>query len=289
MTSLLTFCFDVITVDTLLSGEKYTKAEMPVVLVTTPSSLLALVKQRQAKGTMRPLAETLKILILDEADLMFSFGYEEDVKSLCALMPPQYQAILVSATLSEEVQQLKGLMLHKPVVLKLEEPRVTGKLSQFYFICHKTDKLERFSINSAVLNSELPHASRQNILDTFNQGLVELLIATDEGLGGNQAIEEEEDEAELTSMDVQETAVKLEASGPRRSALRTSKTKDAEERVATPTCQAEEDEEVEEEEEEEEEEEDGEEVEEKATEQNQKGKQEERGQTAIVGDEDIGF
>ena len=31
-------------------------------------------------------------------------------------------------------------MLHKPVVLKMEEPRVTGKLSQFYFICHKTDK-----------------------------------------------------------------------------------------------------------------------------------------------------
>ena len=55
----------------------------------------------------------------------------------------------------------QGLMLHKPVVLKLEEPRVTGKLAQpgpqqrglqkyeetetmlrfrFYFVCHKTDK-----------------------------------------------------------------------------------------------------------------------------------------------------
>ncbi|CAJ1442766.1 unnamed protein product [Effrenium voratum] len=89
---------------------------------------------------MRPLADTLKIMILDEADLMFSFGYEEDVKSLCALMPPKYQAMLVSATLSDEVQQLKGLMLHKPVVLKLEEPRVTGKLSQFHYVCHKTDK-----------------------------------------------------------------------------------------------------------------------------------------------------
>ncbi|CAE7732441.1 dbp9 [Symbiodinium pilosum] len=225
VTSLLTFCFDVLTVDILLSGEKYSKAELPVMLVTTPSSLLALVKQRQARGAMRALSETLKVLILDEADLMFSYGYEDDVKALCALMPAKYQAMLVSATLSEEVEQLKGLMLHKPVVLKLEEPRVTGKLSQFYFICHKTDKyliiytllklqliqgktlifvqsveaayrlkilLERFSINSAVLNSELPHASRQNIIDSFNEGAVELLIATDEGLGGN----EEEDMAE---------------------------------------------------------------------------------------------
>merc|ERR1712039_442127 len=149
---------------------------------------------------------------------MFSFGYEEDMRSLCALMPSAYQAMLVSATLSEEVEQLKGLMLHKPVLLKLEEPRVTAKLSQFYFVCHKTDKylilytllklqlvsgktlmfvnsieaayrmkifLERFSINSAVLNSELPHATRQNIIQAFNQSLVELLIATDSGFQGS--------------------------------------------------------------------------------------------------------
>ena len=89
-------------------------------------------------------ARTLKVLILDEADLMFSYGYEDDagsrdsviipfnlrerqfakVKALCALMPPKYQvqslvgphqkqglcwqAMLVSATLSEEVEQLKA-------------------------------------------------------------------------------------------------------------------------------------------------------------------------------------
>jgi len=214
--ALLAFCYEVLTVEPLLSGQKYLKAELPTMLVTTPSSLLALTKQRH--GSMRPLSETLRIFVVDEADLMFSFGYEEDVKSLCAVMPSTYQAILVSATLSEEVEQLKGLMLHKPVVLKLEEPRVTGKLSQFYLVCHNDDKylilytllklelvqgktlmfvgsidaaykmkifLERFSINSAVLNAELPHASRQNIIQAFNQGVVSLLIATDKGFVGS--------------------------------------------------------------------------------------------------------
>merc|ERR1712039_22139 len=71
---------------------------------------------------------------------MFSFGYEEDMRALCAVMPSTYQAMLFSATLGEEIEELKGLMLHKPVVLKLEEPRVTGKLSQFYLRCHKDDK-----------------------------------------------------------------------------------------------------------------------------------------------------
>jgi ATP-dependent RNA helicase DDX56/DBP9 len=214
--SLLSFCFDVISAAALLSGEKYMKAELPTILVTTPSSLVLLLKQR--KSSMQPLASTLKTFIIDEADLMFSFGYEDDMRSLCAYMPSTYQAMLFSATLSEEVEKLKGLMLHKPVVLKLEEPRVTGKLSQFYLICHKDDKylivytllklqlisgktllfvksveaayrmkmlLERFSINCAVLNSDLPHNTRQDIIQSFNQNLVELLVATDSGLGAD--------------------------------------------------------------------------------------------------------
>jgi ATP-dependent RNA helicase DDX56/DBP9 len=158
--------------------------------------------------------------------------------------------MLFSATLSAEVEQLKGLMLHKPVVLKLEEPRVTGKLAQFYLRCHKDDKslilytllklqlisgktlmfvksveaayrmrmlLERFSINSAVLHAELPHNTRQDIIQAFNQSLVELLIATDSGFhddgdqddqseaedseDGDEEGEEAEDEEEEEEMD----------------------------------------------------------------------------------------
>merc|ERR1711920_1080228 len=161
-------------------------------------------------------------LIVDEADLMFSFGYEEDMRALCPMLPSTYQAMLVSATLSDEVKELKGLMLHKPAILKLEMPRVSGKLSQFYLKCHKDDKylilytllklqlvqgktlmfvksidaayrmkivLERLFINSAVLNAELPHATRQNILQAFNQSLIDLLIATDAGCAGMLADE----------------------------------------------------------------------------------------------------
>merc|ERR1719458_847509 len=37
-------------------------------------------------------------------------------------------------------------------------------------------------MNSAVLNAELTHSARQNIIQAFNQGVVDLLIATDAGL-----------------------------------------------------------------------------------------------------------
>ena len=39
--------------------------------------------------------------------------------------------------------------------------------------------LEQFSISSAVLNSELPYNSRQNIIQQFNRGAFDYLIATD--------------------------------------------------------------------------------------------------------------
>jgi len=90
--------------------------------------------------------------------------------------------------------------------------------------------LERFSINAVVLNSELPHASRQNILDTFNQGLVELLIATDEGLGvaDDEAEEDEDDfeegEEEEMEDDDEEEMAESQANVPRRSALRNKAT-----------------------------------------------------------------
>lgn len=47
-------------------------------------------------------------------------------------MPKNYQAILASATLSEDVLKLKKLLLHNAVILKLQEPDL-APLSQ---LCH---------------------------------------------------------------------------------------------------------------------------------------------------------
>ena len=40
------------------------------------------------------------------------------------------QAVLTSATLNEDVSKLKGLVLHNPVTLKLEEPSALPEESQ---------------------------------------------------------------------------------------------------------------------------------------------------------------
>ncbi|XP_040820766.1 probable ATP-dependent RNA helicase DDX56 isoform X3 [Ochotona curzoniae] len=165
--------------------------EKPDVVVGTPSRILGHLQQE----TLR-LRDSLELLVVDEADLLFSFGFEEELKSLLCHLPRIYQAFLMSATLNEDVQALKELVLHNPVTLKLQESQLPGpeQLQQFQVVCEtEEDKflllyallklslvrgkallfvntlersyrlrlfLEQFSIPSCVLNGELPLRSR---------------------------------------------------------------------------------------------------------------------------------
>lgn len=131
------------------------------------------------------------------------------------LFPKIYQAVLASATLTEEVKNLKTLILHNAVTLKLEEPDLApaSQLQHYHLSAEETDKatilcallklhlvrgktiifvrtvdrcyklklfLEQFGIPTCVLNSELPAAVRCHSVAQFNQGLYDLLIASDE-------------------------------------------------------------------------------------------------------------
>lgn len=48
--------------------------------------------------------------------------------------------------------------------------------------------LDAFGVRNAVLNSELPSASRSHILSGYNRGVFDTLIATDEALIDNEEI-----------------------------------------------------------------------------------------------------
>ena len=57
-------------------------------------------------------------------------------------LPNIYQAILASATLSEDVKSLKSLVLHNPVTLKLEEPEIApeSQLTHYHLMAEEMDK-----------------------------------------------------------------------------------------------------------------------------------------------------
>ena len=200
----------------------------PDVLISTPSKLIAHLNNKTIC-----LKDTLEILIIDEADLMMSFGYEQDFKILLEYLPKLYQAILVSATMSDDVYLLKKMLLHNPAILKLEESQLPeeAQLSQYVVKCEPDDKfllmytllklkllrgkslifvnkiqkcyklklfLEQFSISSCVINSELPQNSRVHIVEEFNKGIYDIVIATDESISVKTNVTTEDDKPAKT-------------------------------------------------------------------------------------------
>lgn len=76
--------------------------------------------------------DKLTHLVVDESDLVLSYGYEEDLQNVAKAIPQGLQTILMSATLTSEVESLKGLFCRNPVVLKLEEGEKEGEgVSQY--------------------------------------------------------------------------------------------------------------------------------------------------------------
>lgn len=64
------------------------------------------------------------------------------MKALLNHLPTVYQAILASATLSEDVITLKKLILHNPAILKLEEPPLAppSQLAHYTLSAEENDK-----------------------------------------------------------------------------------------------------------------------------------------------------
>ena len=76
--------------------------------------------------------DKLTHLVLDEADLVLSYGYDEDLQNVARILPKGVQKILMSATLTTEVDELKGLFCRNPTVLNLEEKEAEGEgVSQY--------------------------------------------------------------------------------------------------------------------------------------------------------------
>ncbi|KXJ69641.1 hypothetical protein RP20_CCG026347 [Aedes albopictus] len=189
---------------------KHILAERPDIVVSTPAKLVAQLQEGNIS-----VKDSLQTLVVDEADLMFTFGFENDLKTVLDYFPSVHQSILASATLEKDVMELKKIILHNPVILKLEEPEMApaSQLAHYHILAEEIEKaavlytlfklqlvkgksiifvnsidrcyrlklfLEQFSIRSCILNSELPAKIRCHTVNQFNQGLYDIIIASDE-------------------------------------------------------------------------------------------------------------
>ncbi|KIR31474.1 ATP-dependent RNA helicase DBP9 [Cryptococcus deuterogattii 2001/935-1] len=198
--------------------------DKPDIIISTPTKLLSLL---QAKSLS---LSQLSFLAIDEADLLLSYGFKDDLTRImdptCGWIPKLgVQGCLMSATLSDDVEGIRGLILRNPAILTLSEPAAASSLlTQHYTHTSERDKflliyvllklklirgksiifvndvergyrvklfLEQFGVKCCVVNSELPLASRYHVVEEFNRGVYDVIVATDEGAGADA--EEEED------------------------------------------------------------------------------------------------
>ena len=133
------YCKDVISV-LALGGESMETQQtllknLPDILISTPSTLVAHINANNVD-----LKSSVKTLVLDEADLVLSFGYQNDIRKIFATLPKVCQSFFMSATLSPELNQLKRAVLNNPAIIKLEEGATDGSLKQFFVSVKKQDK-----------------------------------------------------------------------------------------------------------------------------------------------------
>lgn len=90
-------------------------ADSPDIVIATPAR--ASLNINNSALSLDRLAH----LVIDEADLVLSYGYDEDLQNVAKSIPRGVQTFLMSATLTDEVNTLKGLFCRDPVMLDMEE------------------------------------------------------------------------------------------------------------------------------------------------------------------------
>ncbi|WFD35727.1 RNA helicase [Malassezia cuniculi] len=220
---ILTYCRDEVQIANVARGisdavQKLVLSEKPDVVIATPSRALACLQS----GDLA--LDKLETLVLDEADLILSYGHADALRSILSggFLPRVHQTLLMSATLSDDVAAIEGMALRNPAVLRLEnDMSLAGELSQFFVYTSEEDKflltyvilklrlirgkclifvndidrcyrvklfLEQFGLRTCVLNEELPVNSRFHIVQEFNKGRYDYIIATDGDADGEYGV-----------------------------------------------------------------------------------------------------
>jgi ATP-dependent RNA helicase RhlE len=176
------------------------------VLVATPGRLLELVSSNAVH-----LSE-IDTLVLDEADKMLNLGFKEEMQQIFSLLPKKRQNLLFSATLSEDLDSMKQVLLHDPLIIKIEEEKnnidLISQSGYFvseekkgpllrYLIKHNgwkqvlvftssvykadnvADKLRKNGIDATAMHSKKSQEARTEALVRFKSGRLRVLVTTD--------------------------------------------------------------------------------------------------------------
>ena len=176
------------------------------VVVGTPGRVM----DHMRKGTLN--LDTLKVLVLDEADEMLRMGFIDDVEWVLEQTPDDIQIALFSATMPSVIRKIAQEYLTDPeqVTIKVTTASAENIRQRFWMVSgvHKLDaltrileaetfdgmiifvrtktatielaeKLEARGYSAAAINGDMSQALRERTIAHLKNGKLDILLATD--------------------------------------------------------------------------------------------------------------
>ena len=176
------------------------------IIVATPGRLIDLINRGKAN------IETVRSVVLDEADEMLNMGFSESINEIFEHLPEERNTLLFSATMSKEIEKiaLNYLHNHREIVVGSRNEGAENVNHIYYMVNAKdkylalkrimdfnprifaiifcrtkietqeiADKLIKDGYNAEALHGDLSQQQRDLTMQKFRQHLTQLLVATD--------------------------------------------------------------------------------------------------------------
>ena len=176
------------------------------IVIGTPGRIM----DHMERGTLR--LESVKMVVLDEADRMLDMGFRDDIEHILKSTPEERQTVFFSATVSKPIRDLIERHSREPKSVKIEQKTLTvPAIEQWYFEVPQRSKREALlrlidfhgfklgivfcntqrmvdeladdlvaqGVSADRLHGGMSQAQRTRVMEKFKKADFEFLIATD--------------------------------------------------------------------------------------------------------------
>ena len=176
------------------------------IVIGTPGRVM----DHMRRGTLR--LEKVKMVILDEADVMLDMGFRDDIEFILQAVPKERQTVFFSATMPRPIQELIQKYSRDPQNVRIEQTALTvPTVEQVYYEVDRRYKIELLTrlidihdlklgiifcntkrmVDELVdhlnaqgysadrLHGDMSQAMRDRVMNKFRKSGLEFLVATD--------------------------------------------------------------------------------------------------------------